>query len=98
MSDSIIAAMRAAPIWLLWKAVPEPGKAKPRKVPHYVNGSPRSGVLDSLEDRTQLSSYDHAAAALMQAGGAYSGLGIALGPDGRGGHWQGIDLDDVVVK
>ena len=29
----------------------------------------------------------------MQAG-RYAGLGFALGPDGTGNHWQGIDLDD----
>jgi hypothetical protein len=97
MADSIMDAMRATPIWLVWKAIVEPGKSKPRKVPYYVNGAPRSGTLDSPEDRAQLVTYDHAVAALEQSG-AYAGLAIALGPDGRGGHWQGIDLDDMVAK
>lgn len=97
MSDSIIVAMRAAPIWLLWRAITEPDKPKARKVPYYVNGAPRSGVLDSPEDRAQLVTYDHAAAAHGQSG-AYAGLAIALGADGRGGHWQGIDLDNMVAN
>jgi len=98
MHDSIMDTMRAAPIWLLWKAVIESGKSKPRKVPYYLNGAARNGTLDSPEDRAQLGTYEQAAAAYGNAGGAYAGLAIALGPDGRGGHWQGIDLDDMVVK
>lgn len=98
MHDSIIDTMRAAPIWLLWKAIVEPGKSKPRKVPYYLNGAVRSGVLDSPDDRAQLGTYEQAAAAYGNSGGAYAGLAIALGPDGRGGHWQGIDLDDMVAK
>ena len=83
---------------LLWKAVPEPSKPKPRKIPHYVNGTQRSGILDSPADRTLLVTYEQAVASLEQADGVYAGLGIALGPDGRGGHWQGIDLDDMVDR
>lgn len=98
MHDSIMDTMRAAPIWLLWKAVIETGKSKPRKVPYYLNGAARNGTLDSPEDRAQLGTYEQAAAAYGNSGGAYAGLAIALGPDGRGGHWQGIDLDDMVAK
>lgn len=98
MYDSIMDTMRAAPIWLLWKAVIESGKSKPRKVPYYLNGAARNGTLDSPEDRAQLGTYEQAAAAYGNSGGAYAGLAIALGPDGRGGHWQGIDLDDMVAK
>lgn len=98
MSDSIVEAMRAAPIWLVWKAIAEPGKSKPRKVPYYVSGAPRSGVLDSPEERAQLVCYDDALSALERSFGIYAGLAIALGPDGRGGHWQGIDLDDMLAK
>jgi len=98
MHDSILDTMRAAPIWLLWKAVIESGKSKPRKVPYYLNGATRTGALDSPEDRAQLGTYEQAAAAYGNSGGAYAGLAIALGPDGRGGHWQGIDLDDMVAK
>ncbi|MCG2840187.1 PriCT-2 domain-containing protein, partial [Sandaracinobacter sp. RS1-74] len=98
MVDSITDAMRCAPIWLLWKAVVEPGKPKPRKVPYYINGAARSGILDSPDDRAQLGTYEQAVAAYGSSGGAYAGLAIALGPDGRGGYWQGIDLDDMLAK
>jgi hypothetical protein len=98
MSDSLIDAMRAAPIWLVWKAIVEPGKPKARKVPYYVNGTPRSGALDSPQDRAQLVRYDDALITLEQSCGVYAGLAIALGSDGRGGHWQGIDVDDMVAK
>ena len=30
----------------------------------------------------------------MQTSG-FDGLGFALGPDGTGNHWQGIDLDKI---
>ncbi|WP_323809925.1 AAA family ATPase [Sphingobium baderi] len=95
MPDSLFDTMRSAPIWMVWKAVKEPGRSKARKVPFYINGAPRSGVLDSAEDRGQLVSYENAQTALEQSCGVYAGLAIALGPDGRGGHWQGIDLDDI---
>lgn len=98
MSDSILDQMKAAPIWLLWRSIYEPGKPKPRKVPYYVSGIPRNGALDSPEDRAQLVAYDDAADALEQSCGVYAGLAIALGPDGRGGHWQGIDLDAIEDK
>lgn len=98
MDDSIVDVMRAAPIWLLWKAIAEPGKSKPRKMPYYLNGAARSGVLDSPDDRAQLGTYEQAAAAYGNSGGVYAGLAIALGPDGSGGHWQGIDLDDIAAK
>lgn len=84
-------SMRTARRWLVWKSQPQAGK-KPRKVPHYVDGSPRCGVLDSPEDMARLGSLNDARLAL--ATGGYTGLGFALGPDGDG-HWQGIDLDDI---
>ncbi|MES2279945.1 MAG: AAA family ATPase [Pseudomonadota bacterium] len=81
-------------IWLVWKSVPksDPSK-KPDKVPYYVTGVRRSGSLDSAEDRAQLASFDEAIDAYWQGG--YDGLAIALGPDGSGNCWQGIDFDDV---
>ncbi len=84
-------AMQNAPRWLLWRALP--GGRKPRKVPFYCNGAPRNGTLDSPEDRAQLATLP-VALAVLQAGG-YTGLGFALGPDGTGGHWQGVDLDNL---
>ena len=85
-------AMLAARRWLVWLSIPQPGK-KPRKVPVYANGRQRNGVLDGDADLAQLASFDDACAAL--ASGRYAGLGFALGPDGTGNHWQGVDLDDV---
>lgn len=92
----ILAELQAQPIWLLWKyeQSDSPG-SKPRKVPYYVTGKRRQGTLDSPLDRQQLCSFDGAVAAFENRSGFYSGLGIALGPDGRGGHVQGCDLDDI---
>lgn len=86
--------MREAPRWLVWKSIPQnrPGK-KPRKVPYYTNGTKRNGELDSPADQTKLSSFDDALRALKRQ--RYTGLGFALGPDGTGKYWQGIDLDDL---
>lgn len=87
--------LRAAKRWMLWKSVPNPDPAKkPDKVPHYVNGQPR-GATDTPADWMQLASYQDAVATLNAAPGMYAGLAFALGPDGSGWHWQGIDLDDV---
>lgn len=91
--DKLPPQMRAAPRWLLWKAVPndDPTK-KPRKIPYYADGSPRRGALDSPEDISRLASFDNAQQACES--GAYTGLGFALGFDGEG-YWQGIDLDNL---
>ncbi|MFN3663692.1 AAA family ATPase [Yoonia sp.] len=88
-------AMKGVPRWLLWKEVPQEGR-KALKVPHYVNGSKR-GATDTPDDWAQLTSYDAAKAALARAGLGW-GLAFALGPDGSGGHWQGIDLDDIAAN
>ena len=66
---------------------------KPRKVPYYVNGQKRHGKLDGPDDRAQLADYSAAMTALEA--GVYAGLGFALGPDGTGSCWQGIDLDNI---
>lgn len=78
-------AMRAAKRWLL---------ASPDKVPYYTNGQRRSGVLDGAEDVAQFATYEDARASLGRCGTGWH-LGFALGPDGRGGCWQGIDLDKI---
>ena len=79
--------MKLARRWLL---------ADGGKVPYYVNGQRRSGALDDPEDIARLASYQEACAALAARPGWL--LGFALGPDGAGGHWQGIDLDKVVAN
>jgi len=87
--EAMLEAMQAARRWLLYRP-----NAEGRKIPYYVNGKPRSGILDSPEDVSQLATYPEAIAALERTGQG-CGLGFALGPDGNGGYWQGIDLDDV---
>ena len=86
--------MRRARRWLNWMLVPNdaPGK-KPKKVPYYPSGAMRSGKLDSPEDVARFGTFEQALAALST--GMYAGLGFALGPDGTGNFWQGIDLDDM---
>ena len=94
---SILEDLKAASVWVLWKSNPniDPAK-KPKKVPYYASGQRRSGELDSPEDRAQLVTHAVAAKACERAApGTYAGLGYALGPDGRGGFWQGIDLDSI---
>jgi hypothetical protein len=90
----IPAAMQNAPRWLLWRLIPnpKPGK-KPIKKPFYANGIPRNGGLDTPYDYAQLVPMS-AALGVLQAGG-YTGVGFALGPDGTGGHWQGVDFDNL---
>ncbi|WP_377302126.1 AAA family ATPase [Piscinibacterium candidicorallinum] len=83
--------------WLLWKSVPNNG-SKARKVPYYADGSRRSGVLDGPDDHARLVSAEEALSLWRADPHAYAGLGFALGPDGNGTVWQGIDLDDVSAK
>jgi hypothetical protein len=84
-TPSTFAFMRAARRWLI---------ASPDKKPFYANGQARHGTLDSPEDIAQFATYDEARAALEKRGEGWL-LGFALGPDGNGGHWQGVDLDDI---
>ncbi len=63
------------------------------KRPFYANGKPRSGILDSPTDIADFASFDDALKALQN--GQFDGLGFALGPDGSGNYWQGIDIDDL---
>ena len=79
------AAMQASKRWLLWRL--ESG----RKVPYYASFTKRNGVLDNPKDRESLASLDQALTAIARRPGF--NLGFALGPDGQGGCWQGIDLD-----
>lgn len=91
--DDLPLAMREARRWLLWRAIPVPGK-KDRKVPFYASGAPRNGALDTEADTSRLVSFAEALAALP----SYTGLGFALGPDGTGNCWQGVDLDALSAR
>lgn len=82
--------------WLVWKSIPQPLPKKPRKVPYYCDGTERRGTLDSPEDQSRLGVFEDALIALES--GRYAGLGFALGPDGTGKHWQGIDLDRTDIR
>ena len=92
--DNLPDEMRNAKRWLLWKleSNPDPTK-KSRKVPYYASGCKRSGQLDTQADLSMLSSFDGALFALHS--GDYTGLGFALGADGTGKVWQGIDFDNM---
>ncbi len=78
--------MREAPRWLVRK----------NKVPYYIDGRCRQGTLDSEEDRSSLASFSDSIVALSSD--KFTGLGFALGPDGTGKCWQGIDLDDIAGR
>lgn len=92
--EALPAQMREARRWLLWKLIPNPDTSKkPRKVPFYVSGRPRHGDLDTPGDLAALATFDDACAALARGG--YAGLGFAMGPDGTGNYWQGVDLDEL---
>jgi hypothetical protein len=86
MSDPVMSVMRAQRRWLV---------ASPEKVPFYISGQKRNGALDGPADTDQLATYDDAKAVIAARGDGWH-LGFALGPDGTGGHWQGIDLDKIV--
>lgn len=86
-------------IWLLWREIPSPDGKKPKKVPCYVDGSPRKGELDVPADRKRLATFDNALAEYTAKRGgrkAYAGLGIALGKADDGRIMSGIDLDDCL--
>ena len=89
--DQLPPEMLAAKRWLVWRQ--EHG----RKVPYYASGVRRHGTLDSPEDIACFADFQTALAAL-QRDPSFSGLGFALGPDGEGRWWQGIDLDDIAQK
>lgn len=91
------ASMQQAKRWLVWKSVAR-SAGKPGKVPYYVDGTRRGqGVaLDSPQDTARLSNLSDAMLALKS--GQYAGLGFALGPDGSGNCWQGVDLDNTTTR
>lgn len=93
--DNLPDEMRNAKRWLLYKNEPNltPNK-KARKVPYYVTGIKRHGVLDTPTDMAELSTFKEAL--LVLETDSYAGLGFALGPDAKAGYyWQGIDLDGI---
>ena len=88
-TEKTLAKMKQAARWLVWRREGE------KKMPHYADGGQRGlGIkLDSAGDQSRLVTYDKAVTA-AQTGG-FTGVGFALGPDGTGNAWQGIDLDHL---
>ncbi len=67
------------PHWLVWRyEAPLKGGDKPRKVPYYVNGRRRKGVLGSDKDVAQLCDFDTALQAARTQ--QFDGVGLAILP------------------
>lgn len=81
--------MKASKRWLVWNS---------QKQPFYTNGQPRQGKLDTAEDMQSLGTFQEACIAVLKSNGRFVGLGFALGPDGTGNYWQGIDVDDLPAE
>ena len=77
--------------WLVWRLVQKPGEKKPRKVPFYVDGGPRTGTQGTEEDRSRLASYERAVAACEK--GKFTGVGLAILP---GDGIVALDFDNCV--
>jgi len=91
--SAVPAELKGLRVWLKWRVKTRNGDEV--KVPYYLNGSPRSGDLDSAQDRAQLGTFDEALASLNPDRDA--GLAIALGPLGDGRILSGIDFDGCIV-
>lgn len=77
--------LKDIPRWLPWKYIPDPNRAKPRKIPHQISGK----WADTMQP-AQWGSYTTAIQAYL--GGGYSGLGFLLEAP-----VVGLDRDDCVV-
>ena len=94
--DTLPVVMRSVQRWLVWRLEPNADQEKkPRKVPYYTNGS-RRGATDTEADLAMLATFEDALRVVQN--GRFTGLGFALGPDGTGNCWQGIDLDDLPTR
>lgn len=77
--------------WLVWKFVPN-GDKKPRKVPYYASGLPRSGTQGSPEDRAAMVTFDEAVRVARDGG--WQGVGFAMHADF---NLVALDFDNCVV-
>lgn len=89
---NIPGALRALPNFLVWSLVQKEGEPKPRKVPFYASGKPRSGAQGTQADRDSLVSFDAACEALAR--GRYSGIGFAPLP---GDGIVALDFDGCLI-
>jgi hypothetical protein len=91
---STLRVTKATRRYLVWKYGPKPTGKKAKKLPFYVSGKPRQKPLDCESDWQQLVSYEEAVA-FCRANPEYR-VGFALGPDGGGNCWQGLDFDGTL--
>lgn len=89
---TIPGALRQLPNFLVWSLVQKEGEPKPRKVPFYASGAPRSGAQGTQADRAALVTFDVACKAL--ASGRYTGIGFAPLP---GDGIVALDFDNCVT-
>jgi hypothetical protein len=93
-------ALRDLTQWLVWRLEPKldaAGKPDPGgkliKAPYYANAGKRWGEQGTAEDRSKLTTFDHAMT--MMSRRQFTGIGFTFLP---GDGLIGIDLDDVVDK
>lgn len=84
--------LKSKNLWLVWRLFHPPGTKKPKKLPHYINGEPRSGQQGSKTDLDQLSTFARAVKELT-SGDRWTGLGIAIT---KGCGLVALDFDDCV--
>lgn len=77
--------------WLVWRLKQVEGEPKPRKIPYYASGVPRSGVQGSQADRAAMVTLSEAVS--VAKAGKYTGVGLAM-LSGQG--LVGLDFDNCV--
>lgn len=88
-SSQLPLELKQAPRWHGFNILPNPDPTKkPLKPPCNIDG-----ITVDVTNPANWSTYEEAVAALQA--GKFDYLGFALGPDGTGNYYQGIDLDDI---
>ena len=67
--------LREIPGWLMWRFEQFVGEAKPRKIPHWADGTRRHGQQGAPQDRARLTTFAAARDAAVRAG--FDGVGFA---------------------
>ncbi len=83
--DGIPVELRQEARWVVWRAEPKAGQAKPKKMPY----DPKSGAPASSINPATWAPYE--LAVTKYKSGGYSGVGFMLG-DG----WAGVDVDRCI--
>src|SRR6185369_2073705 len=90
--ENIPALLRELDHWVVWRYEDNPDPAKKQlKVPYYVNGRKRYGVLGSEKDVEQLAPFDAALAYARKR--KFDGVGLAVLPEQ---NLTIIDLDNCI--